>query len=195
MKRIRVKYIISVVILAIAAQMVFGAAFNEARDLTAIRIAEHSDTLLSADTARAEAKSPSASARTARQRRRAASRSASLARTDSIRGMLTDSLSTAGRDSLGVQVSDSLTAPKSDSVQRDTTRKKGGFLEDIINGKNTDSLVYDVKNKLVYIYNQGDITYQNMNLKADFMRVNMDTKEIYAYGKPDSVDGKPTSTH
>ncbi len=45
---------------------------------------------------------------------------------------------------------------------------------------------------MVYIYNEGDITYQDMNLKADFMRMNMNNKEIYAYGKPDTVEGKPT---
>ena len=101
------------------------------------------------------------------------------------------------RDSLFSLHVDSLVAAKNDSVRQDTVKRKGGggFLDDIIKGKNTDSLVYDVKNKLVYIYNEGDVDYQNMNLKADFMRINMDTKEIYAYGKPDSVDGKPTVTH
>ena len=82
-------------------------------------------------------------------------------------------------------------------AQRDTTRRKkegGAFLEDIMNGKNTDSLVYDIRNKMVYIYNEGDINYQDMNLKADFMRVNMDTREIYAYGKPDTLEGQPTVT-
>lgn len=29
-----------------------------------------------------------------------------------------------------------------------------------------------------------------MNLKADFMRINMDNKEIYAYGRPDTVQLK-----
>ena len=28
---------------------------------------------------------------------------------------------------------------------------------------------------MVYIYNEGDITYQNSNLKADYMQINMDT--------------------
>ncbi len=49
----------------------------------------------------------------------------------------------------------------SDSLQRDTTRRKkegGAFLEDIMNGKNTDSLVYDIRNKMVYIYNEATST-------------------------------------
>lgn len=86
---------------------------------------------------------------------------------------------------------------QADTIAPDSAKKRGGgaFLDDIIEGKNTDSLVFDARNRLIYIYNEGDVTYQNMNLKADFMRVDLDTKNIYAYGKPDSVDGKATVTH
>lgn len=75
-----------------------------------------------------------------------------------------------------------------------TPRPAGAFLDDPITGKNTDSLVYDVRNKLVYIYNKGDVTYQNSNLKADYMRIDMDSKMVYAYGKPDTLDGKDIVT-
>ena len=192
LKQIKVKYLISAAILVIAAQMVFGAAFNEARSFASQLIAEKSDSAAKATIAAA----PSPDVQTARQRRRGATARPSLTtRPDSMRALPSDSLRPLGKDSLGAATTDSLAKPLNDSVKRDTTKKKGGFLEDIITGKNTDSLVYDVKNNLVYIYNQGDITYQNMNLKADFMRVNMENKEIYAYGKPDSVDGKLSKTH
>ena len=84
-----------------------------------------------------------------------------------------------------------------DTMQRDTARKPRkatGFLDGAIEGKSTDSLVYDVRNKLVYVYNEGDVTYQNSNLKADFMRVDMTDKTVFAYGKPDSLDGKAIVT-
>ena len=104
--------------------------------------------------------------------------------------------------------SDSLASEKepvrmlADSTRQDSTaveeprkeRKPEAFLDDPIMGKNTDSLVYDVRNKLVYIYNAGDITYQTSNLKADYMKIDMSDKMIYAYGKADSVDGKPVIT-
>lgn len=82
------------------------------------------------------------------------------------------------------------------SIIRDTTsqRKKAAGLDEVVEGKNTDSLYYDVINRKVYIYNEGDIKYADKSLKADFMRIDMNTKEIYAYGKPDSVDGKATKT-
>ncbi len=79
-----------------------------------------------------------------------------------------------------------------DSLPGDTAvlppLKKNNFLEDIITGKNKDSLIYDVKNKLVYIYREGDITYQDMNLKADYITVDMNSKNIHAYGYMDSLD-------
>lgn len=84
----------------------------------------------------------------------------------------------------------------STAMPADTARRGGGgFLDDIISGKNKDSLVYDLANNTVYIYNEGDVTYQTSNLKADYMRINMDTKEIFAYGKADTVNGKSSVTH
>ena len=61
-----------------------------------------------------------------------------------------DSTAPTGNDSL---LRDSL---RQDTTQRDTPGKKS-FLDDIISGKNQDSLYYDVRNRTVYIYNQGDI--------------------------------------
>ena len=101
------------------------------------------------------------------------------------------------RDSLSLP--DSLAKPDSLTIasrsQRDTTARKnsGSPIDQIITGKNTDSLYYDVRNKRVYIYNQGDVKYDNMGLQADYMQIDMSTKEIYAYGKADSVDGQPKS--
>ena len=57
-----------------------------------------------------------------------------------------DSTAPTGNDSL---LRDSL---RQDTTRRDTTRKKS-FLDDIISGKNQDSLYYDVRNRTVYIYN------------------------------------------
>lgn len=104
-----------------------------------------------------------------------------------------DSVFSSQVDSLVAQKADSL-ASRSDSDTTRNPRAARPFLDDQLSGKNTDSLVYDVRNKRVYVYNEGDVTYQNRNLKADYMQIDMDTKRIYAYGKPDSVDGKWTVT-
>ncbi len=75
-----------------------------------------------------------------------------------------------------------------DTMQRDTTpRKKKAVLDDIMYGNNRDSLHYDVKNQRVHIYKGGDVKYQTMSLKADYMEVDISRDEIYAYGGVDSV--------
>ena len=157
--------------------------------------------------------SPSASV-SRREARREARREVRAAREQARRNAAFNALSQQEKDSLFSAQVDSLIALKSDSLEmradslatdslaadtmrRDTVKKPrpaGAFLDDPISGKNTDSLVYDVRNKLVYIYNQGDVTYQNSNLKADFMRIDMNSKLVHAYGKPDSLDGKPIVT-
>ena len=196
----KVKYIISAAILAIAAQVVFGAAYGESRLMAAGQPTTNSESdSIKPATKIVDSKTAKESSSTAVRQTRLQRRSGSMALADTSHLKKQRSAMNAIQDSIKVDSRDSLGSIPSDSIKvfaNDSTAKKGGsFLEDIISGKNTDSLVYDVKNKLVYIYNEGDVTYQNMNLKADFMRVNMDTKEIYAYGKPDSVDGKLTSTH
>ena len=79
----------------------------------------------------------------------------------------------------------------------DTARRKAKvpMFSDIIDGKAADSVVFDARNKLIFSYRSGDVTYQGMNLKADFMRVDMQTKDIFAHGYTDSVDGVATQTH
>ena len=79
-----------------------------------------------------------------------------------------------------------------DSVPR---RKKGAMFNDIVEGKAVDSVVFDARNKMIYSYRSGDVSYQGMNLKADFMRVNMHTKDIFAHGYADTIEGRPTKTH
>lgn len=68
---------------------------------------------------------------------------------------------------------------------------KGNFLDDIIDGKNKDSLVYNLKQRKVYIYKEGEIEYQDMALKGDIMEIDMRTKQVFAHGIADSL-GKQT---
>ncbi|MFI3266335.1 MAG: LPS-assembly protein LptD, partial [Rikenellaceae bacterium] len=101
-----------------------------------------------------------------------------------------DSLShnTFSVDSMAI---DSTSIISADSASVDTLETKQ-FLDDVMSGSNQDSLVYDVKGGFVSIYEQGDISYQNMNIKADFMRVDMNTKEIYAHGRLDTTTNVST---
>lgn len=108
-----------------------------------------------------------------------------------------ENISVSGADSLAADssalIADSVAdTPASmgsipaDSVAADTTAARS-FLDDVMTGSNKDSLTYDVINGIVTIFEQGDVSYQNMNIKADYMRLDMNTKEIYAYGRMDST--------
>ena len=79
-------------------------------------------------------------------------------------------------------------------VEQTQPAKKGAALEAPITGKNKDSLVFNVRDKMVYIYREGDVKYQSMQMKADFMAINMDTRQIRAYGINDTVNNEPTVT-
>ena len=154
--KLRVKYILSVAVVLIFVQFVFGLhaapAFISARAML-----EQQDTL----------------------------KRDSVRRVREMREMADSILSIAGIDQ------DSLATLGDTIVNR---RKSGSSLDRIIQGRATDSLYYDMRKKMVYIYEKGDVTYDDMNLQADFMNINLDSKNIYAYGKVDTIDGVPTVT-
>ena len=106
------------------------------------------------------------------------------------RDPVSDTVAAALRDSLSGGSADSLASHtlSGDSIRPGDTVYRKPFLDDIISGKNQDSLVYDVRNKQVHIFEKGDINYQNMNMKGDYMRVDMDHREIFAHGRWDTME-------
>ena len=196
MNALKAKYLASGLLVLFFAQAVLGGAATHG-----IGVPEGEDTLRRTAAAAADSAAAALSGQlidppSTRAGRRSARRAA---REQERRRAAFDALPQQERDSLFSAQVDSLVAERSqpDSARLDTVpepREPGAFLDDPISGKNTDSLVYDVRNKLVYIYNEGDITYQTSNLKADYMRIDMNDKMIYAYGKPDSLEGKPIVT-
>lgn len=76
----------------------------------------------------------------------------------------------------------------------DTIRpEKKPFLDAPVTGTNNDSLIYDVKNKQIYVHMGGDITYQDMNIKADYIKLGTESKLVHAEGVvTDTVTKKPT---
>ena len=195
--RFRLKYLLPATALLLFAQGVLGTAAPRGARWAA---AEEPFRIQQPDTA-AERQAPAAdsagvaptepqpvSAAEIRRQRRAQQRAA---REDARRREAFDTLPAETRDSLFAEHIDSLVAQhpagdslRTDSLGRDTVRQPKPaqpFLDDPIEGKSTDSLVYDVRRKLVHVYNQGDVTYQTSNLKADYMRIDMADKMVYAY--------------
>ncbi|MDE6374811.1 MAG: LPS-assembly protein LptD, partial [Alistipes sp.] len=193
----RIKYLLSTVVVLLFAQAFVGSAApsfaGRRRGDDSLVVSPDSSALRTLDGRPADPAPSPAGQRNARRaareeaRRREEFNALPQQTRDSIAGARIDSLVSAKADSLA----------GADSLRRDSTRQARpaqAFLDDPITGQNSDSLVYDVLNKMIYIYNQGDVTYQNSNLKADYMQIDMDTKLIYAYGKPDTLDGKPVIT-
>ncbi len=117
-----------------------------------------------------------------------------------VRRSTTDSATAASRgDSTPQRRSTPPTTTAAASTTGDTVRRKRKAqpaFNDIIKGKATDSVVFDARNNLIYSYRDGDVTYQGMNLKADFMRVDMQSKDVFAHGYADTTEtGEPTKTH
>ena len=176
-----IKYLFSSALVLIAAQLVFG--FSSPRLLEELCL-EDSLSRIAAITTLPDSLGE-ATPRTEQTSRREARRRRISERT------LTDTPP-------AIEQADTLATPQEvDTMGIDSSkmpRPAGKFLSDPIIGKNSDSLVYDVRRKLVYVYNQGDVSYQESSLKADYMQIDLNKKHVYAYGKSDSINGKWTST-
>lgn len=174
--------------------MVFGFARHDGSTDDNVAALAKQDTVAAAvDSADSATTLPTRPIRRSRKRTNAKRDMHTLQHPDSlaVAQQTADSLAIVPHDS--VPATDSVAAVKADTVR--TKKRKGSGLDQIIDGKNSDSLFYDVRNKKVYIYNKGDVKYEDKSLQADFMQIDMETKEVHAYGKPDSVDGKTVSTH
>ncbi|MEG2779491.1 MAG: putative LPS assembly protein LptD, partial [Bacteroidales bacterium] len=91
---------------------------------------------------------------------------------------------------------DSLTLAKdSAALAKDSIRLRGS-LEFPVFSTARDSIVEDFSNgkKMIYYYGDVNVTYDNMEMKADYMAYDMDAKTVFAKGLPDStgtIAGKP----
>ena len=97
---------------------------------------------------------------------------------------LIDSLHQKKNDSIPPVAIDSL---KNDSLPSDSTKKsKKAGLDDVVEYKANDSIVF-LGNNMAYMYGQGVVNYQDIELDADEIRMNMDSSMVYAVGRPDTA--------
>lgn len=87
------------------------------------------------------------------------------------------------------------TNPQNDSIPKvdTTTKAKKEYIEDPI-FYNADSMDFSLDGKMVYLFGNAVVTYQKLELKAKYIELNMENKEVFAKGLPDStgkVVGKP----
>ena len=93
-------------------------------------------------------------------------------------------------DSVSVK-NDTVLISKSDTIKRnlnDTIKiRKSKPIEAKIVYKCVDSLRFNIKEKKAYLFEQADINYQKINLKANFVNMNFNRNEVFAKGVEDST--------
>lgn len=76
----------------------------------------------------------------------------------------------------------------------DTIQPKKGGLESLVDYSADDSIRFDLPNKLVYLYGNAKLLYEDMDLRANYMVIDFEKKTLFARGTYDSigtVTGRP----
>ena len=84
-------------------------------------------------------------------------------------------------------VADSLAV---DTLSGDTARKKKDALEAPVTYSSRDSMVYLADVGLTYLYGDGHVAYQDMELEAQVISMSLDSSLVHAYGVRDSIEGE-----
>nr|WP_246865800.1 putative LPS assembly protein LptD [Croceivirga thetidis] len=82
--------------------------------------------------------------------------------------------------------------PENDSIQKDTTVQKQGFLLDKIKYKAKDYARLSQKDNKIYLYNEAEVYYQDTELKAGIIILDYVKNEVYAGRIKDTVSGEYT---
>lgn len=75
---------------------------------------------------------------------------------------------------------------KADSVHADTIKAKPG-IDSPVEYQAADSMVYDASSGLAYLYGKAQVNYQNMQLTAAKISMDMDSSMVHAEARPDSM--------
>ncbi len=91
------------------------------------------------------------------------------------------------------ELSDSTLAAVSDTTRKDSSKVVS--VDSPVKYQSNDSLVFEIDSQKIYLYNQGQVNYQSIELKANYIAFDMSKNDIYAKGLPDSagvLQGKPS---
>ncbi len=75
-----------------------------------------------------------------------------------------------------------------------TAKSKNKPIEDPVFSNASDSIIYSLDGKKVFLYGNATVNYQKLELKAQYIEFDMEKKEVFAKGLPDStgkIVGKP----
>lgn len=73
-------------------------------------------------------------------------------------------------------------------VKIDTTKQVNSDITEIINYSSDDSVVFDLKDKKMYLYNNSELTYKDLKLNSGIIVFEQEAQTLDAMGLPDSTD-------
>src|ERR1700748_785798 len=76
---------------------------------------------------------------------------------------------------------------KAAANKNDTTKKQKSGLNSIVTAHAEDSTRYDDVHQILYLYGQARVGYEDVNLDADYIRVDEKNKIIFASGRIDPL--------
>ena len=177
LSKIRVKYILSVAIVLLFSQFVFGLA-PTMRAISAI-VAQQDTISQQQDTTQQRAE------RTTRRTNRTPRNNNRRITEPNDTTRLMQIIDSTTIDTLRRRLEEFVQA------ESDTARSRNSSAIDRpIKGRAVDSLYYDLRKKKVYLYKDGEINYGAFNLKADFIDIDLETNDVFAHGSQDTVNGE-----
>jgi len=76
-----------------------------------------------------------------------------------------------------------------DTTKIDTSKSKQKFdVDDVVYAASSDSIIFDVSNKKMFIYGNGELKYKNTELKSGKINIDYNTNVLEAFGLPDTSD-------
>lgn len=79
------------------------------------------------------------------------------------------------------------TAVPADTLQTDSVKEKKSGLDAPVKYTAVDSMVYDAESGLIFLYGKAKVNYQNMDLEAARLTMNMDSSMVHADAATDST--------
>lgn len=83
-----------------------------------------------------------------------------------------------------------ISGTKRDTTKLDTVKINKTGLDAPVQYTADDSLIYDMQTGEAQLYGKSQVDYQNMQLKAERINMNMDSALVYAFGLRDSLSGE-----
>ncbi len=98
-----------------------------------------------------------------------------------------ESILPAQKETKKASAEESLSEKNSDTVKVDTIKPEPQFLTDKVDSKATDYMHLNRKGNKMYLYNEAEIIYGEMQINAGLIILDNEKNEVYAYGIKDST--------